>query len=92
MPNNASTEKRVRQNEKRRRKNKSVRSTIRTRRREIKELLEEGQVEQAEEELPDLYSLCDRASKKGIIHENKASRIKSRTTQKVQKRKEGEAE
>ncbi len=83
MPNNKSTEKRVRQNEQRRQKNKAYKTRIKTLRKKIKALVEEGNSNRAEEELKRLYGLCDRAAKKGAIHHNKAGRIKSRMTDRV---------
>lgn len=88
MANTKSIEKRIRQNEKKRRKNKSVRSKIKTHREAILSAVSDGQLEDAEDMIPKLYKLCDRASKKGIIHENKAGRIKSRTMSKIQDARE----
>lgn len=83
MPNNKSTEKRQRQNEKRRQKNKAFKTRIKTLRKEIGGLIDDENTDRARELLEELYGVCDRAAKKGAIHTNKASRIKSRVTQKV---------
>jgi len=83
MPNNPSTEKRMRQNEKRRRKNKSLKTRIKNKRKEIRQAIEDENEARAEEALDELYALCDRAAGKGAIHKNKASRIKSRLTDRV---------
>ncbi len=83
MANNPSTEKRIRQNEKRRQRNKSLKTKIKNKRKEIQNAIEAESPDRAENSLQELYGLCDRAAKKGAIHENKASRIKSRMTKRV---------
>lgn len=81
MPTIKSAEKRLRQSEKRRKHNQSVRSRIRTRTRR---LMETGSAEEAEELLQELYALLDRAAAKGVLHENKAAREKSRLARHVE--------
>lgn len=81
MPTIKSAEKRRRQSEKRREHNKSIRSRIRTKTRR---LMETGSVEEAEERLQELYALLDRAAAKGVLHENKAARDKSRLARHVE--------
>ena len=46
-------------------------------------LLEEGDEEGARELLPELMRIADRAASKGPLHENKAGRIKSKYTRRV---------
>lgn len=82
MPTTNSAKKRLRQSEKRRKQNRSLRSEIRTR---TKQLLETDSVEAAREQLPDLYRLLDRAAGKDVIHENKAARKKSQIARHVEK-------
>lgn len=84
MPTIKSAEKRLRQSEKRRKHNKSVRSRIRT---ETRKLMEAGSAEEAEERLQELYALLDRAAAKDVIHENKAAREKSRLARHVEELK-----
>lgn len=84
MPTIKSAEKRLRQSEKRREHNKSVRSRIRT---ETRKLLEAESAEEAEERLQELYALLDRAAAKDVIHENKAAREKSRLARHVEELK-----
>ena len=81
MPTIKSAEKRLRQSEKRRKHNKSVRSRIRT---ETRNLLQSDSAEEAEERLQELYALLDRAAAKGVIHENKAAREKSKLARHVE--------
>ncbi len=91
MPNSTSTEKRVRQSEKRRRKNKSVKSKIKTQKQKVQDRIDEDNFSAAEEELNELFSICDRAAGKGIIHKNKADRIKSRMSSRLQDARESDS-
>jgi small subunit ribosomal protein S20 len=75
MPNIKSAEKRLRQSEKARVLNKSVRSAIRTSIRKIRTATTQAQ---AQGELPTLFSLVDKAARKsqGNIKKNTASNLK----------------
>jgi len=77
MPNIKSAEKRLRQSEKARVVNKSVRSAIRTSVRKIRTASTQAQ---ALGELPNLFSLVDKAARKsqGNIKKNTASNVKSK--------------
>ncbi len=46
-------------------------------------LIAEGNTEEAEELLPQLMRVADRAAAKGPLHENKAGRIKSKYSRRV---------
>lgn len=81
MPTIKSAEKRLRQSEKRRERNKSVRSRIRT---GIRKLMETESREEAEEALSELYALLDRAAAKNVMHPNKAARKKSQLARHVE--------
>ena len=81
MPTIKSAKKRLRQSEKRRARNKSVRSRIRSRTRQ---LLENTSREEAEAQLEELYSLLDRAAGKGVMHANTAARRKARLARHVE--------
>lgn len=81
MPTTPSAEKRLRQSRERRQRNQSVKSRIRTGK---KRLLETDSAEEAEELLREIYALLDRAAGKGVIHENKAGREKSRLARHVE--------
>jgi small subunit ribosomal protein S20 len=69
--------KRNRQNEKRRERNKTVRSELRTRAKMAVEAVEQG-ADDAAEQVRVAMSSIDKAASKGIIHKNEASRRKSR--------------
>jgi small subunit ribosomal protein S20 len=81
VPTIKSAKKRLRQSEKRRERNKSVKSRIRT---QTKKLLSTESPDEAEELLQELYALLDKAAGKGVIHENKAAREKSKLARHVE--------
>ena len=75
MPNIKSASKRLRQNQKRRERNRAVRSEIRTR---TKSLLQTEAADEAEEAYRTITSLLDTAARKGIVSKQAAARRKSR--------------
>ena len=84
IPNIASAEKRLRQNIKRRGLNRSKRAEIRKVLKQIRLLLEANDKQAATALLPKLAKAVDKAAKRNTIHPNKAARIKSRWTQRIQ--------
>lgn len=78
MPNTASAKKRLRQNEKKRLHNRSVKSAIRTQIRKIREAVAAGEVESAESQTPQISKMLDQAAARRVIHPKKAARLKSR--------------
>jgi len=68
------------QNEKRRLRNKTFKSQVRTAIRQFEEILPKGEPEAIKEKLNLVYSLMDKGVKKGVFKINKASRTKSRLT------------
>jgi len=83
MANIKSQIKRNRQNEKRRLRNKSMRSELKTRSRRAVEAAEAGNAAQAEELLRLAQKRIDVAASKGIIHKRTAARRKARLTRQV---------
>ena len=77
MANIKSQIKRNRQNEKRRERNKTVRSELRTRTKVATAAIESGAYDAAEA-LESAIKRIDTAAAKGIIHKNQAARRKSR--------------
>lgn len=75
MPNTKSAIKRLRQSERRRQRNKAVRSRLRT---AIKRVRSATEPEPATEAYRDAVKLLDRAANRGLIHKNNAARSKSR--------------
>ena len=70
MPQHKSAEKRIRQNEKRRKRNKSRKSNVRTKIKELKALEEK---DAAEDLLNDVKGDLDRLAAKGVIHNTRAA-------------------
>lgn len=80
MANIKSQIKRNRQNEKRRLRNRTVRSDLRTHQ---KSALEAAGTEGEDEALRQAIKRIDKAAQKGVIHRNKAARQKSRLVARV---------
>lgn len=78
MPNIKSTKKRLRQSEARRLHNKSIKSRLRNSCRKVREAVDAGDIEKAEELYRVSSRLLDRAGARNLIHKNAASRTKSR--------------
>ena len=76
MPNNAAAKKRMRQEQKRRLHNRSVKSLVKTQITKAREALASDA--DAIEAVRVAVSELDRAAKKGVIHRNNAARRKSR--------------
>ena len=79
MPNTQSAAKRMRSSERKRLRNRSVKSLLRTRERVFDEALAAGDRERAAAALREFSSALDKAAKRGVIHANKADRKKSRS-------------
>ncbi|MGB2962534.1 MAG: 30S ribosomal protein S20 [Anaerolineales bacterium] len=73
-----SSQKRERQNEKRRMRNRSYKSKARTLVRKAFLAMEEQNLESAREATTEAVKALDKAAAKGAIHDNNASRRKSR--------------
>lgn len=80
MPNNASAEKRMRQEQKRRALNRRTKSIVRTQVTKARQAIALPAVSSgdASEAVRLAISELDRAAKKGVIHKNNAARRKSR--------------
>jgi small subunit ribosomal protein S20 len=77
VANIKSQEKRNRTNERRRLRNKSVKSSLHTAVRGFREALEAGDKEKAGELLVSTSRKLDKAASKGVIHKNQAANRKS---------------
>ena len=80
MPNHKSAEKRMRQNERRRKINRGNRSRVRTSIKNLRSALGEGNAKEIKELLPQTISTIDKAVQNGALHKNAAARYKSRLT------------
>ena len=83
MANIKSQIKRNRQNEKRRMRNKSVKSSLKTVIRKLNEASEAGNTETAATLLRDASRQLDKAVSKGVIHKNQAANRKSAIAKRV---------
>ncbi len=80
---NLSAIKKVRQSEKKRLRNQSVETSIKTHTKKIEAALAEKNKEGIDDMVKRTITLIDKAASKGIIHKNTASRRISRITKKV---------
>jgi len=63
--------------------NKKTKSAVRTEVRRVREALLAKDRAGAQKSLPEAYATIDRAVKKGAIHKNKGSRLKSRISRQL---------
>ena len=84
IPNIASAAKRLRQSEKRRGLNRLRKSEMKRVVKQIRLHIEAGEKSEAVALLPQLAKAADKAAQRHTIHANRAARIKSRWTKKVQ--------
>lgn len=62
----------------RRRRNDARRSAVRFWRRKVQKLVESGNSGEAQTSLPQLQKAVDKAAARGVIHPNRAARLKAR--------------
>ncbi len=74
MPNHKSALKRMRQNEKRRLRNKAYKTRVKNMIKKVKFFVEKKDLENAIKSLSEATSLIQKVAAKGIIHKNNASR------------------
>lgn len=85
LANTKQAKKRVRQAEKNRRHNASMRSMLRTYIKKVLVAIESKDSTQALNSLKEATPVIDRMASKGIIHKNKAARHKSRLIAHIKK-------
>jgi small subunit ribosomal protein S20 len=78
MANHLSALKRARQTDRRTVRNRANASSLRTQLRVLREAIEKGDKAAAEQTFRQTVSALDKAIQKGTLHENTASRYKSR--------------
>jgi small subunit ribosomal protein S20 len=83
MANHLSALKRARQTEHRTTRNRANTSSLRTQLRELREIIAKGDKAGAEQAYRKTVSALDKAIQKGTLHENTASRYKSRLSARV---------
>ena len=83
MAHHASALKQMRQSQKRRARNRQNISQLKTHVKKLRSAIALGNAPAAESLLAGTVGQIDKAAKKGVIHDNAASRYKSRLTRKV---------
>ncbi len=85
MANSKSAIKRMKQNEKRRIRNKAVKSRVKHAVKSVRSAVGQSSQELADKELQLAKSIIDKAAKKGVIHKKTASRKISRLSRSVKR-------
>ena len=85
MANHKSALKRIRSSERKRVRNRMVRSRARTEVKKARVSIEGGDLEQARETTREAIRQLDKAAVKGVIHRNNAARRKSRLMKRLAK-------
>lgn len=85
MANTRSAAKRARQAEKRRLRNKAIRTRVRTVTKRVLAAVQAGDTAAASAALVTAQSVIDRAAKRGVLHRRAAARRKSRLARRVQR-------
>ena len=85
MPVTKSAKKQIHVTERRRLRNKSVRSLCKTNITKAERLIFSGELEAAQKAVVAAISSLDKAAEKGVIHPNNAARRKSRLINKLNK-------
>jgi small subunit ribosomal protein S20 len=83
VAHHASAEKQMRQDIKRRARNRKNLSQLKTQVKKLRAAIATGDAEAARKLLPETVGEIDKAAKKGVVHDNAASRNKSRLTRSV---------
>jgi small subunit ribosomal protein S20 len=86
-----SAEKRNRQSERRRKRNASIKSHVKTRIKSVNTAVEAKNLPESEEKLAVAVKVVAKAASKGILHKNNAGRKISRLVKKVNALKASEA-
>jgi small subunit ribosomal protein S20 len=82
MANHKATKKDVRQSAKRRERNRYYGKTTRNAIRDLKEVTDKTA---AGDQAPSVLAMIDKLAKRGVIHKNKASNLKSKLTRRINK-------
>lgn len=83
MARHASAMKQMRQGVKRRARNRKNLSQLKTQVKKLRAAIDAGDADAAKSLLPATVGQIDKAAKKGVVHDNAASRYKSRLSRKV---------
>ncbi|MEO1009610.1 MAG: 30S ribosomal protein S20 [Planctomycetota bacterium] len=91
MAHTVSARKRIRQNERRRARNRWRLKTMRTSIKDFQEKLAHGSLEDARSAFLDVQKVLDKTAARGIIHPNQAARRKSRLNARLKARATADA-
>ncbi len=91
MANTPTARKRTRQIAKRTLRNKAIKNRVKSAVRNFEESLNSGDVSQASDKLRKAVHMIDRAASKGVIHKNKAARLKSQLMRKFNQLQQNKA-
>ena len=83
MPHTKSAWKRLRSSEKRRRRNRATAKAIRLQTRKVTEALKANDADTAKTETILVVKKLDKAANRGVIHKNKAARLKSKMAKRL---------
>ena len=83
MANSAQARKRARQADKQRAQNSSLRSTMRTAIKRVRQAIDAGDKAAAQSVFQQSVAVMDRIADKKIVHKNKTSRTKSRLSAQI---------
>ena len=83
MPNTKSAQKRTRVSERKRVRNKSIRTLSKSSIAKAERLIFSGELESGQAAVATVVSVLDKAAKKGVIHPNNAARRKARLVKKL---------
>ena len=85
MANHKSAIKRIRQTERQTKVNRFARATLRTQVKKLVKAIEAGEFDSAKTLQAPTASVIDRSVRKGVLHPNKAARMKSRLAARLKK-------
>lgn len=78
MPHTQSAKKRLKQSLRRKASNRSVKAELRTEIKQVRSAVAASKLDEAKQEMVTAQTKLDRAATRGVIHKNKAARVKSR--------------
>lgn len=83
VANSASAKKRIRQNEKRRLRNRGCKSAVKTETRKFLDLLSQGDLQAAQNVFATVQKKLDQVAAAGTVHRNTVARRKSRLSRRL---------
>lgn len=87
MANLKSAKKAIRQAKRRTERNQKIKRAMKEQIKEMRELIEGGKLDEAQEKMSVTMKKIDKAAKSNVIHKNTAARYKSRLAKRLNKSK-----